>query len=221
MTGFQRLRVLFAAALLLASGCGEDPYGSYNTSPDCVAEFGDGYVCRIGLCERGCDTAHDCEFIGEGHMCMADMCMGMDTEGVDVLQPEPTEADTEMVPLTDLDPDPGVFEATLVAAVGEVEIVPGTMTEAWVYKEIQDHVGTIPGPFIDVTIGTLIRITSPSPPRSTGTGSACPWRWTASPTSPIRRSNLARATSTSTSLRTPRSSGTTPTSAPTSRWSAA
>lgn len=91
-------------------------------------------------------------------MCMSGMCMGMDSRGPEINQPAPSELSIDFPILTDLNPDPAVFEATLVAAVEDIEIVPGTLTSAFVYKESLEHTGTIPGPLIDVTLGTLIRI---------------------------------------------------------------
>lgn len=153
---------IFTIAGLLVLGLGacegEDDEIPCTTNLECIADFGDGYICRDEACIMGCDVAEDCEYIGEGHMCMSGMCMGMETQGPEINQPGPTEADIDLPILTDFNPDPAVFEATLVAAVDDVEIIPGTMTSAFVYKESLDHEGTIPGPFIDVTVGTRVRI---------------------------------------------------------------
>jgi len=53
---------------------------------------------------------------------------------------------------TDRDPSPGVFEMDLVAKVATVELTPGKKTAAWTYN------GTIPGPLIDVAVGTRLVI---------------------------------------------------------------
>jgi FtsP/CotA-like multicopper oxidase with cupredoxin domain len=156
----QSSRPLFLALLLLlcvGAGCSPAAPGCESTF-ECLESDGVGFVCRENTCTPGCDTAEDCEHVGAGHMCMSDMCMGMDPSGPEVVQPGPTEQDTSLVILTDLDPDPGVFEATLVAAVDDVELVAGKQTSAYVYKESLEHQGTIPGPFIDVVAGTLVRI---------------------------------------------------------------
>ncbi len=105
-----------------------------------------------------CMFESDCEHMGPGHMCMDGMCMGMDVMGPEVHQPPPSELGTGLVRLTDLDPDPAVFEATMVAAVDTVVVSPPHETDVYVYKESMQVRGTIPGPFIDVEVGTLVRI---------------------------------------------------------------
>lgn len=87
-------KLLLAIAVLslhgfLGTGCAPE-FGSCDVSATCVASFGNGYVCRAGMCEQGCDTEEDCAYIGPGHMCMSNTCMGMDVAGPTLLQPDVT-----------------------------------------------------------------------------------------------------------------------------------
>lgn len=85
-------------------------------------------------------------------------CMVMIVDAPAVQVPPPSDAALDLSPLTDLDPDPAVFETTLVAVADTVELVPGIFTEAFVYKESDDARARIPGPLIDVEEGTLVII---------------------------------------------------------------
>lgn len=68
------------------------------------------------------------------------------------LVPRPTGDSPGLVRARDNDPDSQVFEMDLVAKVASVELTPGVRTVAWTYN------GTVPGPFIDVAVGTRLRI---------------------------------------------------------------
>jgi FtsP/CotA-like multicopper oxidase with cupredoxin domain len=61
----------------------------------------------------------------------------------------------ELASAIDLDPDPNVVEVELVAEVATVELVPGTCTEVWAYRDAgdPDAVASIPGPRIDADLG--------------------------------------------------------------------
>lgn len=63
-------------------------------------------------------------------------------------------------PYVDLDPDPRVVEVTMVAAVGDVEIVPGTLTAAWGYRDGSrpDAPLRVPGPLLEANEGDLVRV---------------------------------------------------------------
>ena len=136
-----------------------DPETPCTTKIECVTQVGNGFICgEDGVCVEGCEDAHDCEWMGAGHMCMSNMCMVMDPYGPEVVQPEPSEQDIEPVTFTDLDPSDEVYEITLVAAEDELELVPGTLTQVYVYKESLEAKGTIPGPVIDAVVGTRVII---------------------------------------------------------------
>lgn len=107
---------------------------------------------------KPCEFESDCAHLGLGHMCMSGMCMGMVINSAPVVQPPPSEQSTVLVPLTDLNPAPELFEADLVAVVEHLELVPGVLTEVFAYKDAHAPMGTIPGPLIDVEIGTTVRI---------------------------------------------------------------
>ncbi len=105
-----------------------------------------------------CEVEDDCAALGAGHMCMGGGCMVMETAAPAVVVPAATAADLELEPLVDQNPDPTIFEADLVAAIDNVELVPGAVTEAWVYKPTADAPASVPGPLIDVEEGTRVII---------------------------------------------------------------
>ena len=105
-----------------------------------------------------CEEEDDCVDLGPGHMCMGGGCMVMIVDAPAVEVPAPADALGDPVLLDDLDPDPAVFEANLVAMVDTVELAPGTLTEAWVYKQAETDEARIPGPLIDVEAGTRVVI---------------------------------------------------------------
>src|SRR5436305_213685 len=89
-----------------------------------------------GIVYRACTTEDDCAYLGAGHMCMNSGCMLMDIDAPPVIVPASTAQDTSIALLTDTDPDPAVFEATLVATDDEIQIVPGTTTTGSVYEDV-------------------------------------------------------------------------------------
>jgi FtsP/CotA-like multicopper oxidase with cupredoxin domain len=105
-----------------------------------------------------CDDEEDCASLGPGHMCMGGGCMLMEVNAPTVVVPDPSGALPDVVPLTDLDPAPDVFEATLIATEDVVDLISGTATNAWVYKEDASSPARVPGPLIDVEQGTTIKI---------------------------------------------------------------
>ncbi len=60
--------------------------------------------------------------------------------------------------LTDLDPSADVVEVQLVAEVAEVEILAGTSTEVWAYRDggDPDGVAMVPGPLLDAREGQRV-----------------------------------------------------------------
>lgn len=62
------------------------------------------------------------------------------------------EENPGIVAAVDKNPDPQTFELDLVARTASVELTPGKKTLAWTYN------GTVPGPFIDVAVGTRLLI---------------------------------------------------------------
>lgn len=105
-----------------------------------------------------CEEEEDCADLGPGHMCMGGGCMVMIIDAPAVEVPASSDSALDPQPLDDLDPDPAVFEANLVALVDTVELVPGTATEAFVYKQDGAAPARIPGPLIDVEAGTRVLI---------------------------------------------------------------
>ena len=66
-------------------------------------------------------------------------------------RPTPTLADTPGITRAiDKDPDPAVFETDLEARESTVEYVAGKKTKVWTYN------GVVPGPLIDVKVGTKL-----------------------------------------------------------------
>ncbi len=61
----------------------------------------------------------------------------------------------EVAAAVDLNPDPRVVEVELVAEVAEIELLPGTVTEVWAYRDAADPqaVATLPGPRIEAELG--------------------------------------------------------------------
>lgn len=84
--------------------------------------------------------------------------MVMETAAPPVVIPEASPADLDLEPLVDQNPDPAIFEADLVAAIDDVALLPGVVTEAWVYKPAADAPAFVPGPLIDVEEGTRVII---------------------------------------------------------------
>lgn len=117
-----------------------------------------GVVACVDEAPDSCTLEEDCAALGPGHMCMGGGCMVMDTAAPLVIVPSAAPANLELVPLVDADPDPAVFEADLVAAVDEVELLRGIVSEAWVYKPAAEAPGLVPGPLIDVVEGTRVII---------------------------------------------------------------
>lgn len=79
--------------------------------------------------------------------------------------PEPEAArpalrQPELVPLTDLDPDPDVVEVRLVATLGEVEYLPGKPGAAWAYRDgaVEGSLPTVPGPLLEAKRGDRILV---------------------------------------------------------------
>lgn len=140
---------IVAAALTAAGVCACAPMGA----PDAGADAPD-----AGGAVPSCEEEDDCASLGAGHMCMGGMCMVMDVLAPAVAIATPAERDVAVPTLTDLDPDPGVFEATLVAAERDVELVDGVATPAWVYLETEASAPRVPGPMIDVVAGTRVKI---------------------------------------------------------------
>jgi FtsP/CotA-like multicopper oxidase with cupredoxin domain len=68
----------------------------------------------------------------------------------EVSQPEGWADDLAMPVPTDLNADPHVLEFELEARVADVEILPGTKTQAWTYN------GTVPGPMIRAKVGDRV-----------------------------------------------------------------
>lgn len=62
------------------------------------------------------------------------------------------------VPLTDVNPDPGVVEVQLVAGPVEVEYLPGKRASVWAYRDgaRPDDLGTVPGPLLQARKGDQI-----------------------------------------------------------------
>lgn len=84
--------------------------------------------------------------------------MTMDVWGPIVEQPPPSEQDTSLRPLHDINPDPAVFEANLVAAATELQIASSQRTSVYTYRDAAATKSSIPGPLIDVVVGTRVRI---------------------------------------------------------------
>ena len=135
------LRVL-RTGLLLVAGCGgmdeHDGMDGMSMNPACVEDA-------------------TCESMGPGNMCMGGMCMVMNTAGPTVVQPAPSEQETALRPLTDINPDPLVFEANLIAEPSTEAFTPGHATPTYRYRDAEGS-GSIPGPLIDVAEGTEVRI---------------------------------------------------------------
>lgn len=66
----------------------------------------------------------------------------------------------DAVPLVDLDPDPDRVRVILVAAPATVELLPGTTTAVWAYRDgaDPDAVATVPGPQLRVPQGASVEI---------------------------------------------------------------
>ena len=135
------MRPLLTVLLLAVAGCnGMDDMGS-----------GDGMEMN-----PACTDDARCASLGPGNMCMGGMCMVMNTSGPVVVQPAPSEQDTTLRPLTDINPDPAVFEANLIAEPA-TEQLGGHPTSVYRYRDAEGS-GGIPGPLIDVEEGTEVRI---------------------------------------------------------------
>lgn len=78
---------------------------------------------------------------------------------------------TPLVPAIDLDPDPDVVEIELVAEVAALELLPGTSTEVWAYRDAgdPDGVARVPGPLVDVALGDrlIVHLTNELPETTT------------------------------------------------------
>ncbi|MFO0634148.1 MAG: multicopper oxidase family protein [Nannocystaceae bacterium] len=85
-------------------------------------------------------------------------CAGLGCTHADA-QDEPTPVRAP-VAITDLDPDPAVMRAVLVAEPAEVEYLPGTTAAVWAYRDGGDPsaLASVPGPLIRVARGTTIEI---------------------------------------------------------------
>ena len=77
----------------------------------------------------------------------------------------------ELVPATDVNPDPGIVEVELVATTGEKEYLAGKPAEIWGYRDAlrEDSRVTIPGPLIDANAGdeVIVRVTNELPESTT------------------------------------------------------
>jgi FtsP/CotA-like multicopper oxidase with cupredoxin domain len=107
-----------------------------------------------------CTEEHECHDLGPGAMCMGGRCMRMDPPPV-VVVPDPRDVEIDIAPLIDTNPDPAVFDGTLIVESAPLEIDVGVSTPAFVYRDgnaLTDAVRS-PGPRIDVVEGTLVRIT--------------------------------------------------------------
>src|SRR4051812_13532237 len=62
-------------------------------------------------------------------------------------QPVGWDKELRMADAKDDNPDPNVFETTLVAQIANLEILPGKLTPVWTYN------GVLPGPVIRVKQG--------------------------------------------------------------------
>src|SRR5438067_226404 len=122
-----RAAVLLATTALVSIACpGRSPP---------VVDHADAGVADAGVVYKSCTVEDDCAYLGPGHMCMNSGCMLMDIDAPAVIVPAASEADTSIAALVDVDPDPAVFEATLVAGEEELAIVPGTTTSTWLYRD--------------------------------------------------------------------------------------
>ena len=136
-------------AALALSACSDD---TPTTSPTDSGADDDS-----ALSEGECVTDHDCIYMGPGSMCMDSACMKMDVLGPTVVQPAATDQDISLTPLIDINDDPAIFEGNMEVAIEDVELTPGVLTSAYVYKNATLP-GSVPGPLIDVVEGTLVRI---------------------------------------------------------------
>ena len=112
-----------------------------------------------------CVVEDDCASLGPGHMCMNGGCMLMEIDAPPVAQPQAKDLDDAVgagfdVPLVvDVDPDPAVFEASITAVERDIALVDGPPTSAWVYVDDNgDGAARAPGPRVDVTTGTRVKI---------------------------------------------------------------
>lgn len=149
-TDISQLPAFILALLIIHAGIACDG-GAVEGEPE-------GASARVSDEPVACRFESDCEYMGPGHMCMDGMCMGMDVLGPVVHQPPATQPIRELVALEDLDPRPDVFEATLVASTAQLSVGDSPPTEVFAYRNGMHHPALIPGPLIDVEVGTLVKI---------------------------------------------------------------
>jgi FtsP/CotA-like multicopper oxidase with cupredoxin domain len=105
-----------------------------------------------------CTQEAQCAHLGPGSMCMAGMCMAMDTRGPSVQAVPPTGPIPQLHPLTDLDPDPDRFEARISARAVPIRYFPGQSSTGYAYVDLVTQTASVPGPLIDVAVGTEVVI---------------------------------------------------------------
>jgi len=79
-------------------------------------------------------------------------CSAQTAESQRTTQPADWDAELRLPEAVDEDPDPHVFETTLIAKVVNLELVPGKLTAVWTYN------GVLPGPLIRVRQGDRLRV---------------------------------------------------------------
>ncbi len=58
-----------------------------------------------------------------------------------------------LVPMVDVNPAPAIVEVELVAEEARVELLPGTKTDVWAYRDANGGRARVPGPLLEANVG--------------------------------------------------------------------